>query len=80
MRALEADDGDEVTLELARLERGEQRFLRLEDARRRLDDVAALEAAVDDEVAAVLVEPVQGFAGARDCSPDFLAAARRVCS
>jgi len=43
------------------------------------DDVAALEAAVDETVAAVLVEPVQGFAGARECSPDFLAAARRVC-
>ncbi len=44
------------------------------------DDVAALEAAVDDRVAAVLVEPVQGFAGARDCSPEFLHAARRLCS
>jgi acetylornithine/succinyldiaminopimelate/putrescine aminotransferase len=44
------------------------------------DDVAALEAAVDDRVAAVLVEPVQGFAGARDCSPAFLEAARRICS
>ena len=43
------------------------------------DDVAALDAAVDDTVAAVLVEPVQGFAGARDCSPEFLHAARRVC-
>jgi acetylornithine/succinyldiaminopimelate/putrescine aminotransferase len=43
------------------------------------DDVAALEAAVDDDVAAVLVEPIQGFAGARDCSPEFLAAVRRVC-
>ena len=43
------------------------------------DDVAALEAAVDDTVAAVLVEPVQGFAGARECSPEFLAAARRLC-
>ena len=43
------------------------------------DDAAALEAAVDDTVAAVLVEPIQGFAGARDCSPEFLAAARRVC-
>jgi len=43
------------------------------------DDVAALEAAVDDTVAAVLVEPIQGFAGARDCSLEFLAAARRVC-
>jgi acetylornithine/succinyldiaminopimelate/putrescine aminotransferase len=43
------------------------------------DDVAALDAAVDDAVAAVLVEPVQGFAGARDCSPEFLVAARRIC-
>jgi acetylornithine/succinyldiaminopimelate/putrescine aminotransferase len=43
------------------------------------DDVAALDRAIDDAVAAVLVEPVQGFAGARDCSPDFLRAARRLC-
>jgi acetylornithine/succinyldiaminopimelate/putrescine aminotransferase len=43
------------------------------------DDVAALTAAVDDTVAAVLVEPIQGFAGARDGSPQFLAAARRAC-
>jgi acetylornithine/succinyldiaminopimelate/putrescine aminotransferase len=43
------------------------------------DDVAALDVAVDMTVAAVLVEPVQGFAGARDCSPEFLAAARRFC-
>ncbi|HEU5303986.1 MAG TPA: aminotransferase class III-fold pyridoxal phosphate-dependent enzyme [Gemmatimonadales bacterium] len=42
------------------------------------DDVAALQAAVDERVAAVLVEPVQGFAGARSCSPEFLRAARRV--
>ncbi|MEO6055388.1 MAG: aminotransferase class III-fold pyridoxal phosphate-dependent enzyme [Gemmatimonadales bacterium] len=42
------------------------------------DDVTALDAAVDDTVAAVLVEPVQGFAGARDCAPEFLAAARRL--
>jgi acetylornithine/N-succinyldiaminopimelate aminotransferase len=44
------------------------------------DDVAALDAAVDETVAAVLLEPVQGFAGALDCDPDFLAAARRICS
>jgi len=43
------------------------------------DDVAALDAALDDTVAALLVEPVQGFAGARDCSPAFLEAARRLC-
>jgi acetylornithine/succinyldiaminopimelate/putrescine aminotransferase len=41
------------------------------------DDIAALDAAVDDTVAAVLVEPVQGFAGARSCSIEFLEAARR---
>jgi acetylornithine/N-succinyldiaminopimelate aminotransferase len=44
------------------------------------NDVAALDAAVDETVAAVLLEPIQGFAGARDCDPDFLAAARRICS
>jgi acetylornithine/N-succinyldiaminopimelate aminotransferase len=44
------------------------------------DDVAALDAAVDDTVAAVLVEPVQGFAGARNCSIEFLEAARRFTS
>ncbi len=43
------------------------------------NDVAALEAAVDDTVAAVMVEPVQGMAGARDCAPEFLEAARRIC-
>jgi len=42
------------------------------------DDVAALDAAIDDTVAAVLVEPIQGFAGARDCSIEFLEAARRL--
>ena len=43
------------------------------------NDVTAISAAVDDTVAAVIVEPVQGLAGARDCSPDFLRAARVVC-
>ena len=43
------------------------------------DAVAELEAAVDDSVAAVIVEPVQGVAGARACSPEFLQAARRAC-
>ena len=40
------------------------------------DDVAALEAAVDATTAAVIIEPVQGLAGAYDFSPEFLAAAR----
>ncbi len=44
------------------------------------DDIPALEAAVDDGVAAVIIEPVQGMSGARDCSPAFLAAARRICT
>ena len=44
------------------------------------DDVAALDRAVDASIAAVILEPVQGMTGARDCSPEFLAAARRICS
>ena len=44
-----------------------------------VDDVAELDAAVDDTVAAVIVEPVQGLAGARDLSVEFLRAARRLC-
>ena len=43
------------------------------------NDVAAIGAAVDDTVAAVIVEPVQGLTGARDCSTDFLRAARLAC-
>ena len=42
------------------------------------NDVAALERAVGDDVAAVILEPVQGMSGARDCSPAFLAAARQI--
>jgi acetylornithine/N-succinyldiaminopimelate aminotransferase len=43
------------------------------------DDVAALDAAVDDGVAAVIMEPVQGLSGARDLTAGFLRAARRIC-
>jgi acetylornithine/N-succinyldiaminopimelate aminotransferase len=43
------------------------------------NDVLAVSAAVDDTVAALIVEPVQGMGGARDCSPDFLRAARIAC-
>jgi acetylornithine/N-succinyldiaminopimelate aminotransferase len=43
------------------------------------NDIPALEAAMDQSVAAFIVEPVQGFAGARDCEPEFLRAARRIC-
>ncbi len=42
------------------------------------DNVAALESAVDDSVAAVIIEPVQGLGGARDLSPGFVDAARRI--
>jgi acetylornithine/succinyldiaminopimelate/putrescine aminotransferase len=44
------------------------------------DDADALDAAVDNTVAAVIVEPVQGMTGARACAPDFLRAAREICS
>jgi acetylornithine/N-succinyldiaminopimelate aminotransferase len=44
------------------------------------NDIGALARAVDHTVAGVIVEPVQGMTGARDCSPEFLAAARRICS
>ncbi len=64
--------------------------IRYEDAARRsgvplsrkvpFDDMGALQSAMDVSVAAMIVEPVQGFAGARECSPEFLEAARRLCS
>jgi acetylornithine/succinyldiaminopimelate/putrescine aminotransferase len=43
------------------------------------DDAGALHRAVDETVAAVIIEPVQGMAGARACSPAFLGAAREAC-
>jgi len=44
------------------------------------NDAAAMERLVDDTTAAVIVEPVQGLTGARDCSKEFLEAARRACT
>jgi acetylornithine/succinyldiaminopimelate/putrescine aminotransferase len=44
------------------------------------NDAAAMEATVDGTVAAVIIEPVQGLTGARDCSVGFLEAARRACN
>lgn len=41
-------------------------------------DVDALAAAMDDDVAAVFLEPVQGEAGVRVLPPGYLAAARRL--
>jgi len=43
------------------------------------NDVTAMHAAVDDKTAAVIVEPVQGLAGAFDLATDFLRAARQAC-
>lgn len=43
------------------------------------DDAAAMRRMVDGDVAAVILEPVQGMAGARACAPRFLAAAREAC-
>ena len=43
------------------------------------DDIAALEAAVDDDCAAVLVEPIQGEAGVVVPGLTYLATAREVC-
>jgi acetylornithine/succinyldiaminopimelate/putrescine aminotransferase len=43
------------------------------------NDVAALRAAIDAETAALIVEPVQGQAGAFDFAPGFLTAAREAC-
>ena len=43
------------------------------------NDVDALQAAVDSDTAAVIVEPVQGVAGAFDFSRPFMAAARECC-
>ena len=42
-----------------------------------VNDVGALERALDDDTAALMLEPVQGIAGARDLDPAFLQAARR---
>ena len=44
------------------------------------NDVGALEQALDESVAALIVEPVQGMSGARDCSREFLQAAREACT
>lgn len=43
-------------------------------------DVAALEAAVDESVAAVLLEPIQGEAGVVDAPVEYLQTARRLAS
>jgi acetylornithine/N-succinyldiaminopimelate aminotransferase len=42
------------------------------------DDVAALEAAVNETTAAIIAEPIQGEGGVRPLSPEFAAAIARV--
>jgi len=43
------------------------------------DDVAALDAAIDDTVGLVLLEPVQGEGGVHPASPGYLRAAAELC-
>jgi acetylornithine/succinyldiaminopimelate/putrescine aminotransferase len=43
------------------------------------NDTAALDDAVDSSTAAVIIEPVQGLAGAFDFAPEFLRACRAAC-
>ncbi|WP_020649716.1 aspartate aminotransferase family protein [Solimonas variicoloris] len=43
------------------------------------NDVAALEAAMNDTVCAIVVEPIQGEGGLIPASPEFLRAARALC-
>jgi predicted acetylornithine/succinylornithine family transaminase len=43
------------------------------------NDIAALEAVVDDTVAAVMIEIVQGEGGVWPLSADYIAAVRRIC-
>jgi acetylornithine/N-succinyldiaminopimelate aminotransferase len=43
------------------------------------NDVAALESAFSDEVAAVMVEPIQGEGGINVATPAYLQAIRRLC-
>lgn len=44
-----------------------------------LNDIEALDAAVGDTVCAVCLEPIQGEGGVWPCTPEYLAAVRRIC-
>jgi acetylornithine/N-succinyldiaminopimelate aminotransferase len=44
-----------------------------------LNDMGALEAAVDESTAAVMLEVIQGEGGVYPCTADYLAAVRRLC-
>jgi acetylornithine/succinyldiaminopimelate/putrescine aminotransferase len=43
------------------------------------NDPTGFDGVVDETVAAVILEPIQGMSGAKDCTPEFLAAARAAC-
>ncbi|HBG25479.1 MAG: acetylornithine aminotransferase [Planctomycetes bacterium GWF2_41_51] len=43
------------------------------------NDIVALEKAFDDEVAAVLIEPIQGEGGINVATPEYMKAIRRLC-
>ncbi len=44
-----------------------------------LNDIAALEAAIDPTVAAILLEPIQGEGGVNPATTEYLQAARQLC-
>jgi predicted acetylornithine/succinylornithine family transaminase len=44
-----------------------------------LNDIAALEAAVDQHTCAVMLEPIQGEGGVYPCDPEYLRAVRALC-
>lgn len=44
------------------------------------DDVTAVQTTITEHTGAVIVEPIQGVAGARDLSKEFLAAIRQRCN
>ncbi|HWA41155.1 MAG TPA: aminotransferase class III-fold pyridoxal phosphate-dependent enzyme, partial [Gemmatimonadales bacterium] len=43
------------------------------------NDPAAFDGGMGPTIAAVIVEPVQGMSGAKECTPEFLKAARAAC-
>jgi acetylornithine/N-succinyldiaminopimelate aminotransferase len=43
------------------------------------NDPKGFEGVVDETVAAVILEPIQGMSGAKECTVEFLAAARSAC-
>ncbi len=63
----------------ARYEAGARRAGMPLSRRAAFNDLDSLAQVLDDSAAALLLEPVQGMAGARDCTREFLQGARRLC-